>query len=135
MFFLKSFVIVTTVALVSGTPTVENRAVCYLIPSMASRRATIDHSFLYRRVVLSHARTETTVKTSSGIASKMAARAHLPNQVTPLELVLRARSMAAPVKSAAVVMALLVVVETMVAMVSRAHAPLEHSKAALATKS
>ncbi|KAK7443252.1 hypothetical protein VKT23_015848 [Stygiomarasmius scandens] len=134
MFFLKSFVIVTTVALVSGTPAVENRAVCHLIP-MASRRTTIDHSFLYRKAVSSHARTETTVKTSSGIASKMAARAHLPNQVTPLELVLRARSMAAPVKSAAVVMALLVVVETMVAMVSRAHAPLEHSKAALATKS
>ncbi|THV04258.1 hypothetical protein K435DRAFT_791134 [Dendrothele bispora CBS 962.96] len=117
MFSLKSFIIVTTtaVALVSGTPTVENRA-----------------SFFYRSMISSHART--TVKTSLATVSRMVALVYSPTRVTPSELAPRAHSTVVPAKSAVVVLALLAVVERTGVTAFRAHALLERSKAALATE-
>ncbi|KAK7453215.1 hypothetical protein VKT23_011896 [Stygiomarasmius scandens] len=131
MFFLKSFVIAAAVALVSGTPAVENRA-----GDLISRQNGNNcQNFIGDCFQNGRSKTTTLHKrhpTNTGTQSQVA-RVCLSTRVTPLEPALQAHSTAAPAQSAAVVLASLVVVGRMDATASRAHALLEHSRAALAT--
>ena len=69
MYFIKSFVILAaTAAMVSATPGVNRRVVCSLV-AWTSRMMT-HHNDFHRRAGSSNARTETTAKTTSEIASR-----------------------------------------------------------------